>query len=70
MKVWMLILLVVIIALLPVYGYVSNIVKLCHCDFESPIKAEVVRGIGVVIPVVGVVTGFLDINDDPEPEQE
>ena len=44
-------------------GYVLNLVKLCRCDFASPIKAEVVRGIGVVVPPVGVVAGYINIED-------
>lgn len=51
------------IMILPVIGYVSNIVKLCHCDFQAPYKAEVVRGVGVAIPVVGMVTGYMKIKD-------
>ena len=56
---------VVILCALPAVGYIKNIVKLCQCDFASPVKAEVIRGIGVVVPPVGVVTGFLTINDEP-----
>jgi hypothetical protein len=59
------VLVVVLIAVLPIYGYVNNIVELCHCDFQSPMKAEVVRGVGIVIPIVGVVAGYIEINDDP-----
>ena len=41
-------------------GWVKNIIKLSECDFEAPYKAEVVYGIGV-IPMVGMVTGWLDV---------
>ena len=44
-------------------GYVLNIVALCKCDFEPSYKAECIRTVGVVIPVVGVVTGYIDIAD-------
>lgn len=55
--------LVIALAVLPVIGYVTNIVKLCQCDFKTPYKAELVRGVGVVVPVVGMVTGYLTIKD-------
>lgn len=44
-------------------GYVANIVALCHCDFEPSYKAETIRTVGIVIPVVGMVTGYIDIED-------
>jgi len=56
---------IAVLALFAPVGYVCNIVKLCKCDFKSPIKAEVIRGIGVVVSPVGVVAGFLTISDDP-----
>lgn len=50
------------------FGYVANIVSLCKCDFEAPVKAEVIRSVGVIIPVVGVVTGYIDIEDGKKDE--
>ena len=47
------------------YGYVANIVKLCGCDFAVPVKAEVIRMVGVFLPPVGAVAGYCDINDIP-----
>lgn len=44
-------------------GYVANIVKLCHCDFASPYKAEAIRLIGVFMPPIGIVTGYIEIDD-------
>lgn len=43
-------------------GWVKNIVKLVKCDFEAPYKCEVIHGIGV-IPPIGAVTGWLDIEE-------
>jgi len=54
---------VCIVLIFVVVGYVKNIVKLCHCDFDSPFKAEVIRAVGIVIPPVGVVAGYCKIND-------
>lgn len=56
---------VIIILLLIIgvfYGYFANIVKLTRLDFEAPYKAEIIRVIGL-IPVVGMVVGYIDIED-------
>jgi prepilin-type N-terminal cleavage/methylation domain-containing protein len=54
---------IVVLAFLPLVGYVGNIVRLCHCDFAAPYKSEVIRVIGIFVPPVGVVTGFCKIED-------
>lgn len=41
-------------------GWVKNLIKLSDCDFESPYKAEIVHGVGL-LPPVGAITGWLDI---------
>ncbi len=46
-----------------IYGYFANIYKLTQCDFDTPLKAEVIRGIGVVVPPMGVICGFITIKD-------
>lgn len=53
----------VFIFVLAAYGYISNVVKLAHCDFKSPYKAEALRTIGIVIPPVGWIEGYLTIED-------
>jgi len=45
------------------YGYGMNIWKLSSADFQAPYKAEVLRGIGVIVPPVGVVTGYLNLGN-------
>lgn len=45
------------------FGYVSNIVKLTKCDFKPSYKAEVLRGVGIVVPPVGIIEGYLSISD-------
>lgn len=54
-----------VVLVLGTWGYVANIVKLCRCDFKSPVKTEVIRAVGVVVAPMGSVCGFLDINDNP-----
>lgn len=50
----------IVIVLVIGTGWVKNLVKLAHCDFEAPYKAEVVHAVGIV-PPVGMVTGWLDL---------
>ena len=44
-------------------GWVSNCVWLVKCDFEAPYKAEAIRGIGVFVPPIGAVVGWMHIED-------
>jgi len=53
-----------IVGLLCLTGWVKNIVKLAHCDFKAPYKAEVVHAVGI-LPPFGVITGWLNIDDEP-----
>jgi prepilin-type N-terminal cleavage/methylation domain-containing protein len=41
-------------------GWIKNLVKLTNCDFETPLKCEVIHGAGL-IPPIGMVTGWLDV---------
>lgn len=43
-----------------VWGYVANIVKFAKCDFEAPYKSEVLHGIGIFVPPMGVIMGYID----------
>jgi len=52
---------VIILILLAVFGYVSNIVKLIGCDFASPYKAEIFRIVGIIMPPVGVIIGYCNL---------
>ena len=45
---------------LVIFGYVSNIYKFATQDFESPYKSEAIHGIGILVPPMGVVVGFMD----------
>lgn len=50
--------------LAPVVGWGLNIVKFAECDFKSPYKAEIIRGIGIApVPIIGMVTGYMKIED-------
>lgn len=58
-----------IIVLLLVLSYFANIVKIfTNCDFhpDTSWKCEVVRTIGVFVPPVGAVTGFLTFDGEKD----
>ena len=54
-----------VICLVGAVGWCMNIYKFTQCDFETPYRAEVLRGIGIV-PPVGAVMGYFDIKDGVE----
>lgn len=51
---------IVIVALFIGIGWILNIAKLTQCDFEPSYKAEIIRTIGILPPVGGIV-GWMDI---------
>lgn len=46
-----------------VYGWIANVIYFANCNFEAPYKEEVIRGVGIFVPPVGVVAGYIDIKD-------
>lgn len=46
----------VAVAALGISAYITNAVKFFNCDFNTPLKCEIVHGIGVFVPPVSVVT--------------
>lgn len=54
---------VCIFIFLALCGYGANIYKLASCDFKSPYKAEAIRGAGIFMAPVGVILGYIDIQD-------
>lgn len=49
-----------------ILGWVMNLVALCKCDFKEPFKAEIIRGVGTVVVPVGVIAGYVPIEDGEE----
>jgi len=47
-------------------GYVSNVVRLVTSDFEAPYKNEATRIVGALLPPVGMVVGYINIDDTPD----
>jgi len=54
---------IIILFVMSGYGYINNIFELFDCDFESPYKCEVIRGIGIFVPPVGIISGYVSIKD-------
>lgn len=51
------------VAVLVVLGYILNIYKLTMCDFDTPLRTETVRVLGILAPPVGVFTGYMELKD-------
>lgn len=56
--------LVILITLGPIYGWCANVYKFCHLDFQAPYGAEIIRGVGIFAPPVGMVTGYMTLNEE------
>lgn len=49
----------VVVAIAAVYGWIANIVKFFGASFDPLTGAVVLRGIGVFVPPIGAIMGFL-----------
>ena len=56
-------LLSIVLYILILYGWFGNIYKLTKYDFDVPLKAEVIRCIGIPVFPIGIVLGYMDIED-------
>lgn len=54
---------ILLVVALMIIGYGNNIVHFVNCDFESPYKAEAIYGVGIAFPIMGAITGYIDIED-------
>ena len=52
-----------VIIVMGIFGYASNVYRLCNLDFDTPLKAEVIRGVGVFVVPLGSIIGYMDIED-------
>lgn len=55
---------IMLIYFLIIFGWARNIYLLAQCNFREPFKTEVIRGVGIVIFPIGVVTGYISMDDD------
>ncbi len=55
----------IIIFLVSAYGWGNNIFRLVSKDdFAAPYKAEVLRSIGIFVPPLGIVLGYITFNEE------
>ena len=53
----------IVLFILIFYGYIANIYKLTQCDFDTPMRAEAFRIAGIVVFPMGIIEGYMDIED-------
>lgn len=56
--------LVILVYFILLFGYGMNFYKLCQNDFEAPYKPEIIRVLGVVTGLPGVIMGFMTFDDE------
>jgi hypothetical protein len=54
----------ILIYFLIIFGWARNIYLLAQCNFNEPFKTEVIRGVGIIVFPIGVVTGYISMDDD------
>lgn len=52
-----------ILVLILMFGWFTNIVRFAMCDFDSPWRCEAVRAVGIAIPPVGGVLGYVALGE-------
>jgi hypothetical protein len=56
--------LLILITIVLMLGWFVNIIRFFQCDFDTPLKEEVIRGVGIFVPPVGGVIGYVNIEDE------
>ena len=54
----------ILIWLIVIFGWFRNIYKLTQCDFDVPLKTEVIRSVGIVVFPLGAFVGYMDIGEE------
>jgi hypothetical protein len=44
-------------------GWILNVIWFLSLDFQAPLKAEIIRGIGVFIPPIGAILGYVPLGN-------
>lgn len=55
---------IILIWLFIIFGWFRNIYKLTQCDFDVPLKTEVIRSVGIVVFPLGAIFGYMDIGEE------
>lgn len=53
-----------LILILAIIGCVKDVIHFVECNFKTPYKAEALYGIGIMIPPVGAVIGYINIKNN------
>jgi len=54
----------ILIWLIIIFGWFRNIYKLTQCDFDVPLKTEVIRFVGIAVFPIGAIIGYMDIEEE------
>lgn len=54
----------IILCMASIFGWGMNIHKLTKYDFKPSYEAEIIRLIGVFVAPIGVIAGYVDIEDN------
>jgi len=54
----------ILIWLIIIFGWFRNIYKLTQCDFDVPLKTEVIRSVGIVVFPLGAIFGYMNIGEE------
>jgi hypothetical protein len=54
----------ILIWLIIIFGWFRNVYKLTQCDFDVPLKTEVIRSVGIVVFPLGAIFGYMDIGEE------
>jgi len=55
---------IILIWLMIIFGWFRNIYKLTQCDFDVPLKTEVIRSVGIVVFPLGAIFGYMNIGEE------
>lgn len=47
-------------------GWTMNLIGFVTADFKEPYAEEIVRGVGIPIPIIGAVAGYIDFEDEED----
>lgn len=56
------------IALFALVSWIKNIYHLTQLDWKDPYKAEIIRGIAIPVGPMSMITAWIDIGEEGEPE--
>ena len=55
---------ILLIWLIIIFGWGRNVYKLTQCDFDVPLKTEVIRSVGIVVFPLGAIFGYMNIGEE------